>query len=145
VGALSGGSFLTQKGNAMNNAKGISAGSVLEKASIRKPGVDFDLEGSKSTLTEMLQLGGLFPLARVADRLPFSEKTLRRWARKGPFTDCFVLSSAGSSEEFTPILIHLNFIEERFQALAQQAREEDEKRYLAEVASFLCEAGNLAV
>lgn len=142
---MSDGGFYTQKGKAMHIAIGMSAEPASEKASIRNPGVDFDREGSKSTLTEMFQLGGLFPLARIADRLPFSERTLRQWARKGPFTDCFVLPRAGSSEESTPTLIHLAFIEERFQALAQQALEEDEKRELAEIASYLGETGYLAV
>lgn len=129
----------------MHIAKSISAGSAFEKVSIQMPGVDFDQDGSKSTLAQMFQLGGLFPLARIADRLPFSENTLRKWARKGPFTDCFVLPRAGSSEHSTPTLIHLDCFEDRLQGLAQQSREEDEERCLAEIASFLGEAGNLAV
>lgn len=129
----------------MQNAMEMHAGPVSEKVSVRKPGVDFDRKGSRSTLTEMLQLGGLFPLARIADRLPFSESTLRQWARKGPFTDCFVLRQAGSNAESAPVLIHLDLMDRRFQALAHEAVEEDERRYLAEIASFLGEAGNLAV
>ena len=109
------------------------------------PGRDFDLEGCRSTLTELIHLGGLFPLARVADRLPFSERTLRRWARKGPFTDCFVMAGAGRNGDSNPTMIHLDLIDGRFQALAHQAREADKERFRDEVTLFLGEAGSLAI
>jgi|GEM_PF-2480198 hypothetical protein len=55
----------------------------------RRPGVDFDQEGRKSTLMELCQMEGLFPLAKVTDRLPFQESELLKFARKGPFVPCF--------------------------------------------------------
>lgn len=110
----------------------------------RKQGVDFDVDGRKSTLQELLQLGGFFPIAKISDRLPFALSTLRAWARKGPFTDCFVQSHAVTGCEPTATLINLDRFDGRFQALAQQASEEDEQRYLAEIRSFLGRAGNLA-
>lgn len=59
----------------------------------RKPGVDFDLEGkSKSTLQELIALGGFFALAKVQDRIPYPISTLNRMAREGQssaFGKCF--------------------------------------------------------
>ena len=120
------------------------AGYAKEIPIIRMPGRDFDLEGCRSTLDEMIQMGGLFPLTRVADRLPFPERTLVRWARSGPFTDCFVLPIVGGSEEGNPIMIHLDFLDGRFQGLAQQARKADDERFRAEVILFAGEAGTPA-
>ena len=69
----------------------IKAPSNLESQSdpFRVPGVDFDQEGQKSTLMELCALEGLFPLAKVTDRLPFQESDLLKFARKGPFVPCF--------------------------------------------------------
>ncbi len=47
----------------------------------RKAGVDFD-RGAKSTLAQLLELGGYFPLSKVKDRLPMSRNTLHQWARE---------------------------------------------------------------
>lgn len=129
----------------MNIAKGLSFVPGSTGAWTREPGVDFDLDGTKSALGELINLGGLFPLARIADRLPFSESTLRRWARKGPFADCFVLKRSQSGEKPDVLLVHLDFLEERFQSLARQAEEEDKRREVAEIASFCAIAGCLAV
>jgi hypothetical protein len=46
----------------------------------RKAGVDFDC-GVKSTLTQLLELGGFFPLAKVRDRLPISRNCLYQLSR----------------------------------------------------------------
>ena len=57
----------------------------------RKPGVDFD-SGCKSTLAELLELGGYFPLCKVEDRLPFSRNSLQHWSRGDgdcPMANCF--------------------------------------------------------
>jgi hypothetical protein len=59
----------------------------------RRPGVDFDLPGEeKSTLRDLLELGGLFPLSKVMDRLPFSRNSLQKWSRsvgESRFGSCF--------------------------------------------------------
>jgi hypothetical protein len=46
----------------------------------RKAGVDFDC-GSKSTLAQLLEIGGYFPLAKVRDRLPVSRNCLYQLSR----------------------------------------------------------------
>jgi hypothetical protein len=46
----------------------------------RKAGVDFD-NGSKSTLSQLLEIGGYFPLAKVRDRLPISRNCLYQLSR----------------------------------------------------------------
>ncbi len=46
----------------------------------RKAGVDFDC-GAKSTLTQLLELGGFFPLSKVQDRLPISRNCLYQLSR----------------------------------------------------------------
>ena len=46
----------------------------------RKAGVDFDC-GIKSTLTQLLELGGFFPLSKVQDRLPISRNCLYQLSR----------------------------------------------------------------
>ena len=117
-----------------------SPGSDAGKPMLRQAGVDFDLAGSRSTLTEMIQLGGLFPLSRIVDRLPFAVRSLRRWARNGPFADCFMPTHGGSTGDATPTLIHLDRLSERFEALAQQTQEDDERAFLAEVAACLDKA-----
>ena len=48
----------------------------------RKPGVDFD-RGRKSTLAELLAIGGFFPLSKVEDRIPLCRSRLKQWAREG--------------------------------------------------------------
>ena len=46
----------------------------------RKAGVDFDC-GTKSTLAQLLELGGFFPLSKVRDRLPISRNCLYQLSR----------------------------------------------------------------
>jgi hypothetical protein len=46
----------------------------------RKAGVDFDC-GAKSTLPQLLELGGFFPLSKVRDRLPISRNCLYQLSR----------------------------------------------------------------
>lgn len=122
-----------------------SPGSVAEKPMLRQAGVDFDLVDSRSTLTEMIQLGGLFPISRIVDRLPYTVGALRRLARNGPFSDCFMPAHTGNNGDATPALIHLDRFSERFQALAQQAREDDERAFLAEIAACLDKPGIPAI
>ena len=42
----------------------------------RKAGVDFDC-GTKSTLAQLLKIGGFFPLCKVKERLPANRKGSR--------------------------------------------------------------------
>lgn len=46
----------------------------------RKAGVDFDC-GAKSTLSQLLEIGGYFPLCKVRDRLPISRNCLYQLSR----------------------------------------------------------------
>ena len=57
---------------------------------LRRQGLDFDQVGHRSTLGEMIQMDGYFPIEGIDDRLPFRVRTLRKWARNGPFTACFM-------------------------------------------------------
>ena len=125
----------------MQTLTGMSVDPVPEKPILRSPGVDFDLEGSRSTLMELFQIGGLFPLARIADRLPFSASTLKRLARKGPFASCFMHTSGDP----TPTLVDLDLFSDRFDGLAQLALDEDRRHHVATLAQFLNEVGQLAV
>jgi len=58
----------------------------------RRAGVDFD-QGGKSSLADLLRLGGFFPLSKVEDRLPLSRNCLYQWSRgvgDPCLTRCFV-------------------------------------------------------
>lgn len=46
----------------------------------RKAGVDFDC-GARSTLAQLLKIGGFFPLCKVRDRLPISRNCLYQLSR----------------------------------------------------------------
>ena len=46
----------------------------------RRAGVDFDC-GTKSTLAQLLKIGGFFPLCKVVDRLPISRSCLYQLSR----------------------------------------------------------------
>ena len=129
----------------MNSIINTQQGGELCPVRWRRSGVDFDQEGTKSTLHEMLQLGGLFPLGKIADRLPISIITLRAWARRGRFTDCFVSNQKGSNGKRIPTLVHLDLLEERLRAFTQRAGEGDQETDRTQAVSFLDEAGGLAV
>ena len=90
-------SFLTPEANALP-APGL----------LRRPKVDFDQNGRKSTLQELLRLGGLFPLARIQDRLPFSRYTLGAMAKAwmGEPTEWLVCAQAQGRR--TIVMIHLD-------------------------------------
>lgn len=79
----------------------------------RLPGVDFDLNGKESTLKELLHMGGFFPLVAIKNRLPFSEKTIRRWAgiRGDALAEC-VVPVMGRRGKCVLTLIHLDRLEE---------------------------------
>ena len=88
----------------------------------RMPGVDFDRDGRKSTLLELCMLEGLFPLAKVTDRLPFQESELLKFAKKGPFVSCFEPVQAGSGGKTNGLLVNITRFVERFEELASLAR-----------------------
>ena len=85
----------------------------------RQSGQDFDLEGRKSTLKELLQIGGFFPLGKVEDRLPFSASTLRRWAKLEAFDSCLLQVKSMSQGRTLVTLIDLNRLDECLQILAE--------------------------
>lgn len=75
----------------------------------RKAGVDFD-RGAKSTLAQLLELGGYFPLSKVKDRLPMSRNTLHQWSRGNgdlELTSCFVPIRAKGKGRALTILVDL--------------------------------------
>lgn len=75
----------------------------------RKPGVDFD-RGCKSSLAELLELGGYFPLCKVEDRLPLSHHSLYQWSRGAggeEFSSCFMPIRAKGKSRAITILVDL--------------------------------------
>jgi hypothetical protein len=91
----------------MNSAVTTKEDEILELW--RKPKVHFDLDGEKSTLAELLKIGGYFPLAQIADRLPIPRATLLRWSRKkGEMSQCFVPIKEAGAERTMVTLVELN-------------------------------------
>ena len=64
----------------MDNERKKSGNSPAVMQLWRKAGVDFDC-GGKSTLAQLLELGGFFPLSKVRDRLPISRHCLYQLSR----------------------------------------------------------------
>lgn len=93
-------------------------------ASVRIVGQDFDQEGRRTTLGELIALGGYFPLAKVVDRLPFPSSTLHKWAKDSPFAPAFidVWTREGGRKR---ILVDIKRMSEIFDALVQQGQEAD--------------------
>lgn len=112
---------------------------------LREPGLDFDREGSTSTLHELIEMGGLFPLSKIADRLPFPVRTLRGWARRGPFAPCFTHVRTEVGAKAILILVNVRTFSDRFEKLAEQAIEEELRQEAERVALFLGKAGQMAV
>lgn len=85
-------------------------------ALLRRPKVDFDQNGQKSTMQELLCLGGFFPLARIQDRLPFSKYTLFAMAEawKGEPSEWLVCAQAKGRR--TIVMIHLDKFSEALYA-----------------------------
>jgi hypothetical protein len=73
---------------------------------------------------------GLFPLSKVADRLPFQMHELYRWAKKGPFASCFEHVRSENGGKAIRIRVNLAQFSERFQDLIRQGQEEDSRRYI---------------
>ncbi len=75
----------------------------------RKAGVDFD-QDRKSSLEELLALGGYFPLCKVEDRLPLSHHSLYQWSRGAggeEFSSCFMPIRAKGRSRAITILVDL--------------------------------------
>jgi hypothetical protein len=73
----------------------------------RKAGVDFDC-GAKSTLGQLLELGGYFPLSKVRDRLPISRNCLYQLSRghgDEDLTRCVVPIRVNGKGRATTILV----------------------------------------
>ena len=79
----------------------------------RLQGIDFDRDGRESTLQDLLRIGGFFPLGTIKDRLPFSPKTIRRWARtrRDALSEC-VVAVKGKRGRCILTLIHLNRLDD---------------------------------
>lgn len=93
---------------------------------LHHPGRTYDLNGSRTPFAEMILMEGLFPVEDIVDRLPFRLRTLRNWARKGPFSTCFQrvhLGPCGNSV----LLLNLNRLATLFDGFAELSRIEDAK------------------
>ena len=87
----------------------------------RKPGVDFD-RGRKSTLAELLAIGGFFPLSKVEDRIPLCRSRLKQWAREGAegeFASCVKAIRADGRGRAMMILVDLVRLNELLSAQIQ--------------------------
>lgn len=87
----------------------------------RKAGVDFD-RGCKSSLAELLELGGYFPLCKVEDRLPLSRNSLQQWTRglgDDEFVRCFVPIRAKGRTRAMTILVDLVRLNDLLTALVK--------------------------
>ena len=75
----------------------------------RKAGVDFDC-GCKSSIANLLEIGGYFQLCKVEDRLPLSRNRLYQWSRGesgDEFASCFVPIRAKGRKRAVTILVDL--------------------------------------
>ena len=88
---------------------------------VRLPTVDFDQDGRKWSLQELLHLGGVFPLARIQDRLPYTRYTLSAMAKawKGESSEWLVCGQVKGRRMIT--LIHLDRFSEAFEILTEAA------------------------
>ena len=102
-----------------------------ELAPVRRPKVDFDQNGQPSSLRELIQLGGLFPLARIQDRLPFSRYTLGAMAEAWKEETPEWLVCAQAKGRRSKVLIHLDRFTE---ALGAHSQAESDTSSLAPVA-----------
>jgi hypothetical protein len=87
----------------------------------RKAGVDFDC-GCKSSLAQLLEIGGYFPLCKVEDRLPLSRNSLHRWARGlggEEFVSCFAPIRAKGRIRAMTILVDLARLNDLLSAQVQ--------------------------
>jgi len=66
----------------------------------------------------------------IADRLPFPASTLKSWVRKGPFAACFMRAQNRSTGAPLRTLVDLDLFAARFEDLAQQTTEEDQRHHV---------------
>lgn len=88
----------------------------------RRAGVDFDC-GTKSTLGQILELGGFFLLSKVKDRLPMSRNTLHQWSRGNgdlELTSCFLPIRAKGKGRALTILVDLVRLNDHLSAQVQR-------------------------
>ena len=103
----------------MNRTFNPSRGPEAKKLIWHRPGHEFDQGGRRTTLQEMIDLGGFFPLAYVADRSPFPMSTLRTWAKKGPYISCFEVVRKELGGRTTLVLVDLQRLARTIDAQAQ--------------------------
>jgi hypothetical protein len=103
----------------------------LKAYPLHTQGVDFDQDGQLSSLQLLIEMEGFFPVDVIVDRLPFRVRTLRKWAKRGPFTSCFERIHTGPCGN-SVLLVHLNHFAARFDELAELSREEDARNGLPE-------------
>jgi hypothetical protein len=92
-------------------------------APLRRPKVDFDQNGQKSSLQELLSLGGIFPLARIQDRLPLSRYILGAMAEAWKGEPSEWLFRGQENGRRITILIHLDRFTEALNAHVETASE----------------------
>ena len=93
----------------METHRQISEQSLTVMQLWRKAGVDFDC-GCKSSLAQLLELGGYFPLCKVEDRLPLSRNSMHQWSRGqagDEFASCFMPIRAKGRVRAMTILVDL--------------------------------------
>jgi hypothetical protein len=87
---------------------------------LREKGKHFDKGDGKSTLSELLDLDGLFPLKEIKDRIPIPERRLKKMIYSGgTFAACFFnpFKDEGSRGVLYVDLVMLNFLlQERLKA-----------------------------
>jgi len=64
---------------------------------VRKKGTDFD-KGGEDSLDRLIQIGGIYQLKDIIDRLPFNKCTIKNWVyqEEGRFRECFHLVPVGA-------------------------------------------------
>ena len=94
----------------------LETNAIPAAAPVRRPKLDFDQNGQKSSLQELFLLGGLFPLARIQDRLPFSRYRIGVMAKawKGEPSEWLVCAQPKAQRGIT--LIDLELFSEAFDA-----------------------------
>ncbi len=112
----------------MDLQPGASPSPFAHEGKLHHPGLTFDLNGRRTPFVEMIRMGGLFPVEDIADRLPFRLRTIRNWARKGPFACCFKrvhLGPCGNSLLF----LNLNLLSTMFDEAAAASLAKDAEAF----------------
>jgi hypothetical protein len=72
-------------------------------------------------------MGGFFPIDEVIHLLPFRIRTLRKWARRGPFASCFNRTHVGPCGN-SVLFINVSQLSSRFEELAALSYLEDSRK-----------------